>query len=90
MEKKNFASSGAPNTSLDDKFLKYTFQRKRKRDPLLSNDGESIHGMLSRLKPSSSLDEKNVTTLSDESQDNEQLMLVAQQVRLSFHLNSYF
>ncbi|KAI4319114.1 hypothetical protein MLD38_032753 [Melastoma candidum] len=83
IEKQNFTSNGVPNTNLDDKFLKYTFQRKHKRDPLLGIDRESIHGLPSKLKPSASLDEMNGTTLSDESQDKEQLIHVAQQL-LSF------
>lgn len=75
--------------SLNDKFLKYTFQRKRKKESLSSPDGYSSleEGVMKRrmvVNPNGSVESENPNLVAESSRDSGSLVQVACQVSSMF------
>ncbi|KAF2311391.1 hypothetical protein GH714_022223 [Hevea brasiliensis] len=79
------ATDAAPAQSMSNKFLKYTFQRKRKRKLPSSPDGDSSlnNGIFKRKmgeKQSSSMESLESSMITESSRDNQRMAQVACQV----------
>ncbi|XP_021674541.1 uncharacterized protein LOC110660511 isoform X2 [Hevea brasiliensis] len=79
------ATDAAPTQSMSNKFLKYTFQRKRKRKLPSSPDGDSSlnNGIFKRKmgeKQSSSMESLESSMITESSRDNQRMAQVACQL----------
>ncbi|KAL5813974.1 hypothetical protein ACOSQ4_024615 [Xanthoceras sorbifolium] len=74
-----------PTQSLNDKFIKYTFQRKRKKELMSSTDGdssvdESIMKRKMEAKQNDFFESQNSSLVTESSRDSRRLVQVARQL----------
>ncbi|KAI9174351.1 hypothetical protein LWI28_015998 [Acer negundo] len=74
-----------PTQSLNDKFIKYTFQRKRKKERMSSTDGDSLvdESIVKRKmegKQNDFLKSQNSSLVTESSRDSRRLVQVARQL----------